>query len=97
MAAIKKGNGSEISAQAGKSPFYLIFNERGELLEELKNPFALGGGGAGFGVAKMLADRKVEAVVAGKFGANMADALKERGIRAYEVSGTVEDALAKIR
>ncbi len=97
IAVLKKGNESEISAQAGKSPFYLIFNERGELLEELKNPFALGGGGAGFGVAKMLADRKVDAVAAGKFGANMTDALKERGIRAFEMSGTVEDSLAKIR
>ena len=39
VAALQKGNQSEISAQAGKSPVYLIFNERGELLEELKKTF----------------------------------------------------------
>jgi predicted Fe-Mo cluster-binding NifX family protein len=97
IAALQKGKESEISAQAGKSPLYLIFNERGELLEELKNPFTVGGGGAGFGVAKMLADREVDAVAAGKFGANMTDALRERGIRAYEMKGVVRDALETIR
>lgn len=97
VAALKKGDDSEISSQAGKSPFYLIFNERGELLEELKNPFGVGGGGAGFGVAKMLADKEVSAVAAGKFGANMTDALKERGIRVYEMKGAVKDALSRIR
>ena len=97
IAALQKGNQSEISAQAGRAPLYLIFNERGELLEELKNPFTFGGGGAGFGVAKMLADREVNAVAAEKFGANMTDALRERGIRAYEMKGAVKDALARIR
>lgn len=97
VAALKKGENSEISTQAGRSPFYLIFDERGKLLEELKNPFSVGGGGAGFGVAKMLADKEVSAVAAGKFGANMADALKERGIRVYEMKGTAKEAPARIQ
>jgi predicted Fe-Mo cluster-binding NifX family protein len=97
VAALEKSLDSEISTQAGKSPFYLIINEQGELQEELKNPFSIGGGGAGFGVAKMLADRAVDAVAAGKFGANMIEALEQRGIRAYEMKGTVLDATAKIR
>ena len=71
VAATNKNKNSEISPLGGRAPFYLIFNEKGELLDSLSNPFAVGGGGAGFAVAKMLADRKVDAVIAGGFGSNM--------------------------
>ena len=50
----------------------------------MKNPFAVGGGGAGFGVAQMLANEKVKLVVAGRFGANMIGALKAKGIKIIE-------------
>lgn len=97
VAAVKKEVGSDISGQAGRAPYYLIFNESADLLEVLKNPFRVGGGGAGFGVAKMLADRQVDAAVAEKFGPKMMGALKERGIRAYTMKGVAKLAPAKIQ
>ena len=71
VAALKKDQNSEISSQAGRAPYFLIFDEKSTLLEALKNPFRVGGGGSGFGVAKMLEDKQITAVVAGQFGFNI--------------------------
>ncbi len=92
IAALSDQEDSEISQQAGRSPFYLIF-ENGTLVETIKNPFRMGGGGAGFGVAKVLKDKKVELVIAGAFGPNMESAMSSYGINFKEKTGTVKDAL----
>lgn len=96
IAALKKKENSQISMKAGRAPYYLIFNEKFEFLETVSNPFSRGGGGAGFGVAKMLADKKVEMVVAGEFGENMISALKERGMKYLEITGDAKKALLQI-
>ena len=87
---------SQVSRVSGRAPFYLIF-ENGELKKLMKNPFRIGGGGAGFSVASMLADEKIDMVVSGKFGQNMGGALEEKGIKYKELSGlTVKEALEKL-
>ena len=96
IATLTKESTSQISTQAGRSPFYILFDEAGAILEVLKNPFSVGGGGAGFGVAKMLSVKEVTAVAGGKLGANMIGALKERNIQSYEMEGTAQEALQKI-
>lgn len=95
VAATSKSTDSAISSQGGRAPFYLLLNEQGELLESIKNPFAVGGGGAGFGVAKMVADKGADVIVAGKFGQKMIDALKTRGLRPIEMTGTVSEAVTR--
>jgi predicted Fe-Mo cluster-binding NifX family protein len=96
VAANEKTQTSEISARAGRAPFYLIFDGTGVLVESVVNPFSSVGGGAGIGVAKMLASKQVTAIIAGKFGHNMTDAMNEKGIRAYEMDGRAEEAAAKV-
>ncbi len=96
VAAQKTDEKAEISVQAGRAPFLLLFDESGTYKSMLKNPFKLGGGGAGFGVAKMLADNDVAIFVAGKIGENMRGALEEKQIRWYEMEGTVADALGRV-
>lgn len=91
--ASQKPEASVVAAQAGRAPYYLIYDEQKELLESVANPFAVGGGGAGFGVAKMLADKDVDAVVAGRFGVNMEQAMDGRGTKHIEFDGSVTDAL----
>ena len=93
VAVVEKNVEAEIGQQAGRAPFYLIFDENGKVVETISNPFSIGGGGAGFAVAKMLADKKVDIVIAGRFGPNMAQALTERGLKYYEKTGIVKDAI----
>lgn len=68
---------------SGRAPYYLIFEDK-TLVKTLKNPFAFGGGGAGFGVAKMLEKEQVKKVVSGKIGENMKRALEKAGIECKE-------------
>jgi len=96
VAAIGKDETSEVSPRSGRSKFYLIFNDKGDLLEVISNPFSRGGGGAGFGVAKMLADKGVDIVVGRQVGEHMDEILKMRGLRYCEMTGKVKDAVARI-
>ncbi len=90
IASENKNENSEISARAGRAPFYLIF-EGGNLIKVMKNPFSFGGGGAGWGVAKMLGDYKVDLVIAENFGENMKMAFKERKINFEERKGNIKN------
>ena len=83
---------SEISSMAGRAPFYLLFEGK-KLVETINNPFRFGAGGAGVSVAKMLVDKGVNLVVAGKFGPNMLAILEERKLKYKEASGKAIDAL----
>jgi predicted Fe-Mo cluster-binding NifX family protein len=96
IASLEKNETSQISDRAGRAPYYLIFDENGELLEVIDNPFSFGGGGAGFSVAKMLADKGIDIIVAGKFGDKMIGAIEERGLKYFEITGTAKEALNKI-
>jgi len=96
VASIGKDESSEVSPRPGRAKFYLIFDEGGALLEVMSNPFSRGGGGAGFGVAKMLADKGVDMVIGGQFGENMEGALKGRGLKYHEMTGSVKEALTQV-
>ena len=96
IATINKKVDSKISSRGGRAPYYLIFNEKAELLEVVSNPFSVGGGGAGVSVAKMLADMNVEIVIAGKLGDKMTEALKEKGIKFYEKEGIAKEIINTI-
>jgi len=85
IASEGKDNDSEVSQRGGRAPYYLIFEDK-KLIESIKNPFATGSSGAGFSVAYMLADKKIDLVIAGKVGGNMESALKEKGIEFREES-----------
>ena len=92
IASEGKTKENQISSKGGRAPYYLIFEE-GTLIKTIKNPFAIGGGGAGWSVAYMLADEKVDLVIAGKLGKNMETALKEKKIKSKESSGKIKDLL----
>lgn len=96
IASTGKDEDSEVSPVAGRTPYFLIYEGK-ELVKTLKNPFAIGGGGAGFAVAKMLKDEGVELVVAGRYGENMTGALEEKGIERKEIYDMeVKEALDEV-
>ena len=84
-----------VSAQAARAPFLLFF-EDGKLVESMKNPFAVGSGGAGFAVAKLLETKGVKLFVAGSAGPNLSSAMAERGIEFKEFEGSVLDSLKSL-
>ena len=87
---------SEVSPVSGRAPYYLIYEDK-KLLEVVKNPFAIGGGGAGFSVAQMLSNKGVEMVVSGKFGPNIVNALEGKGIKMKEMyDKSVKEAIEEI-
>jgi len=90
IASEGKDENSEICVRGGRAPYYLIFENK-KLIEVIKNPFATGSGGAGWSVAYMLANKKVDLVVAGKMGFNMITALKEKNLKFKEVDGKIKD------
>ncbi|MEA2089043.1 MAG: NifB/NifX family molybdenum-iron cluster-binding protein [Patescibacteria group bacterium] len=96
IATNEKNENAEISERGARAPYYLIFNEKSELAETLSNPFAVGGGGAGFSVAKMLSDKGADIFVAVHIGGNMISALEERGVKYYEKSGKAKEAAIEI-
>jgi len=91
IASNGKDKNSDISDQAGRARYYLVFDASGKILEVIDNPFRTGGGGAGYGVAKMLADKGVGAIVAGDFGPKMIDAMGQRNLQYSTASGKVGD------
>jgi len=95
IASEGKEENSEISARGGRAPYYLIFENK-KLIEVIKNPFATGSGGAGFSVAYMLAEKKIDLVVAGKVGGNMISALKEKGMDFKEESGRLNEFIKSL-
>jgi len=87
---------AQVSMVSGRAPYYLIFDNE-KLVEVIKNPFAIGGGGAGFGVGQMLANKGVEVVVSGRFGPNVSSFLQSKGIKIVEMSNiSVKEAVRGI-
>jgi predicted Fe-Mo cluster-binding NifX family protein len=93
IASSGKDENAQVSPVSGRAEFYLIFEDK-KLVETISNPFQHGGGGAGIGVAQMLANKGVEMVISGKFGPNMTTFLDEKGIK-YKIvlDKTVKEAL----
>jgi len=92
IASLGQDPSSEVSPQAGRAPYYLIF-ENGELVETWKNVFSVGGGGASLAVTKIMADKNVEKIISSNFGEKMKEALSAKGIDFEKKSGIIKDIL----
>jgi len=86
-----------VSAVAARAPHILIFDASGALVESHPNPVAANPGGAGPALAAWLAEKKVGTLIAGEFGAKLAQALKDRKIGAVTASGSAAQAAKKAR
>ncbi len=93
VAAIDKTEKAQVSKEAARTPYYLIFDEHGKLTEVIPNPFCDVSRGAGPKVANFLAEKNVSVVIAGGFGHKMTNALDEEGINYYEGTGMVKNAV----
>jgi predicted Fe-Mo cluster-binding NifX family protein len=95
VAAEGKDPSSRVSGVAARCPYFLLFDEKGTLVEAVANPHKDARGGAGTLVVDLLAGKGVKVVIAGTFGPRMADAMKRRGMRYLEFRGIASDAVKK--
>jgi len=85
-----------VGTVAARSPYFLIFDGTGSLLEVIDNPYKGTQKGAGPLAARFLAQKGVTVAVAEEFGKNMIQAMKEKGIQYLEFQGSVEAAVNRI-
>jgi predicted Fe-Mo cluster-binding NifX family protein len=86
---------ASISAQAGRAPFFLFFDENGKLIETIANP-AKDSQNSGIAVADFLAGKGVTVVVAEGFGNRIVEVMKGKGIKAVAFKGSAEAAIKKV-
>jgi len=87
---------SRIAKHSARAPFYLLFDEQGEMLEVVSNPFAGVDRGAAPQAALLLADKGVTLLAAGDFGARFVSELEEKGIDHIQRSGQVSEIVRQL-
>jgi predicted Fe-Mo cluster-binding NifX family protein len=84
-----------VGSQAGRSPFFLLFDKQGAFLEAVKNPYK-DSANAGISALDLLASRGVKVLVAESFGPRIVEVMREKGIRPVEFKGSAKDAVQNI-
>jgi predicted Fe-Mo cluster-binding NifX family protein len=95
VAAEHKKSTGTVGEQAARSPYFLLFDKHGTLLEVLANPHKTVPRKAGTLVVELLVQKRVSMVVAGHFGGNMIEAMEDNGLQYLEVEGNIETAKEK--
>ncbi len=93
VAATGPEKDAAISQQAGRTPFFLFFNDKGNFLETVENPSRDQSRNAGPNAALFLADKGVTLVIAGDFGSKMKEALEEHYIQYVKKTGVAYDVV----
>lgn len=96
VAADNQEKNGSISKVAGRAPYFLMFDENGNLLESIANPYNNAARGAGSKVASFLADKKITIVIAGRFGSRMKFALETAKIKYVEQQGNILDGISGV-
>jgi predicted Fe-Mo cluster-binding NifX family protein len=96
VAANDKTLTAPVSDRAGLSPFFLIFDENGKLIDVIDNPFKEERGKAGHLMSDFLASKGVTVVVGEDFCGEIVDVIKNKGIKPVNFKGSVEEAVQKI-
>ena len=92
----EKTQSANVSSQAARCAYYMIFNNKGILLEVTDNPIKDSSGGAGTSAANFLGNKGVTVVVAETFGNKMINAMKSKGIKFVEFKGTAGNAVKEV-
>jgi len=96
VAASSKYAKASVSNIAAKCPYYHIFNNKGEFIELIDNPYKDASRGAGPLAVNFLVQRGIDIIVAGSFGSKMIDALRNNGKTHFEFKGSVDDAVKRV-
>jgi len=95
VAATGAAPGSPVSTHLGASPYFLIFDQKGNLLEALENPYKTVES-PGPDVVNYLSGKGATVVVSGDFGPKIVDVMKMKKIWPVRFNGKAQDSLAKV-
>ena len=87
--------GAPVNAQAASSPYFLVFDQKGKLLEALENPYK-NADSPGPDVVNYLSGKGVTVVIAGDFGPRIVDVMKAKRMWPIRFAGTAQDAVKKV-
>jgi len=96
VATTKGGLDDQVSPFFGRCPIFTLVEAEGNGIknaEIIQNEFAAAAGGAGIQASQFIAEKKVEAAIAGNFGPNAARILASVGIKMVQSQGSVKDAI----
>jgi len=96
IAVEEKAPTAKVSQKGGRSPYFLIFDQAGRLLEIVDNPHKTDRRRAGPSVVAFLSEKGVTFIAAAHFGGKMAGSMHNKGIGSLEFQGTAEEALKRI-
>ena len=98
IAVAAEGNDAsmDVSYYGGRAPYFLVFDEEGNMMDAFPNPFKGIDRHAGYEVSMLMAEEGVDAIIAGLFGPTMINELSARGIRCITKSGCARDAVLSL-
>ena len=96
VASDEKTQPANVSNQAARCAYYMIFDSKGKLMDVIDNPFKGENGGAGPSAANFLGNKGVTVVVAENFGSKMINAMKSKGIKFTKFKGIAGDAVKEV-
>jgi predicted Fe-Mo cluster-binding NifX family protein len=94
VAANDKTTSASVGNQLGRSPYFLLFDKQGTLIEAVANPYK-DGGNSGIPSIDLLAGKGVTVMVAEGFGPRIVEVMKGKGMRPVEFKGNAKDAVKK--
>ena len=95
VAANGAAPGSPVNTHLASSPYFLLFDQKGKLLEVLENPYKTAES-PGPDIVNFLSGKGATVVIAGDFGPKIVDVMKDKSIWPVRFNGTAQDALAKV-
>jgi predicted Fe-Mo cluster-binding NifX family protein len=85
---------SKIDQRFGRCKYFIIVDtEDKKKIKAVENKGVIQGHGAGIKAAEQIGELNVEAIITGNLGPNATAVLDKLGIKAYNSSGTVKDAI----
>lgn len=78
---------AQMDPRFGRCAYFVVVDTDSMEFEAIENPGPQMGSGAGISAAQIVGDSGADAVVAGNFGPNAAQALQAGGIRMFQASG----------
>jgi predicted Fe-Mo cluster-binding NifX family protein len=87
---------AQIAVHSARAPYFLLFDEQGQMLEVVSNPVAETDRGAAPRAAFLLADKGVTLLAGGDFGPRFVAELEQRGIDHIQRSGQVSDIVRQL-